>query len=84
MTQFLQQNWVWVILIGAMLAMHLGGHRHGGQPGHGARHAGCGGHAAHRTSGREEQQDHGPATTEQTDPDPSRTATRSHSARDAS
>lgn len=54
MAQFLEQNLLWVILIGAMLAMHLGGHRHGAQAGHGATHAGCGGHALHGTLGREE------------------------------
>lgn len=84
MAQFLQQNWLWVILIGAMLAMHLGGHRHGGQSGQGATHAGCGGHAAHGTPGREEHRDHGPATPEQTASDPSRAATRPPSARDSS
>ena len=38
MWDFLSANWVWVLLIGGMLMMHL---RHGG--GHGG-HGGCGGH----------------------------------------
>ncbi len=43
MAQFLQQNWIGIIFIVAMMAMHLGGHRHGGHGGHGgAMHGGCG------------------------------------------
>ena len=40
MLEFLSNNWVWILLIGGMLFMHLGhGGRHGG-------HGGCGGHHA--------------------------------------
>lgn len=43
MANFLQQNWIWILFIAAMLAMHLGGHRHGGHSGRGGRsHGGCG------------------------------------------
>lgn len=85
MAQFLQQNWLWVILIGAMLAMHLGGHRHGGKSGHGvATHGGCGGHAEHGTSGREEHRDHGSTAPGQGPSDPSRTSAGPPSARDFS
>lgn len=64
MTNFLQQNWIWILFIGAMLVMHLGGHRHGGHggsDGHGQQgpmtHAGCGGgHAGHGS-----RSDRGPA-----------------------
>ena len=85
MAQFLQQNWLWVILIGGMLAVHLGGHRHGGHSGHGgATHGGCGGHAAHGSAGHEEHQDHEPAEPEQAPVDPQRTAPRFPSVRDAS
>ena len=41
MAGFIQQNWVGIILVAAMLAMHLGGHRHGGHGGRGLR-GGCG------------------------------------------
>ncbi len=41
MAGFIQQNWVGIILVAAMLAMHLGGHRHGGHNGRGLR-GGCG------------------------------------------
>ena len=40
MWEFLSNNWIWILLIGGMLFMHLG---HGGQGGHG-RVGGCGGH----------------------------------------
>tara|TARA_R110002020_G_scaffold402013_2_gene612216 strand:- start:4074 stop:4247 length:174 start_codon:yes stop_codon:yes gene_type:complete len=33
--QWLLENWVWILLIGGMAAMHLFGHRHGGHGGHG-------------------------------------------------
>jgi hypothetical protein len=41
MAGFIQQNWVGIILVAAMLAMHLGGHRHGGHGGPGLG-GGCG------------------------------------------
>ena len=59
MLDFLSSNWVWILLIGGMLIMHLGhggGHgEHGGHDGHGggaagrSGHAGCG--AGHQHSG---------------------------------
>ena len=51
MIDFLQQNWIGVLFVVAMLAMHLGGHRHGGQgghAGHGGSMSGCGGHPVTR------------------------------------
>jgi hypothetical protein len=46
MLEFLSSNWVWILLIGGMLFMHLGhGRAHGG-------HMGCGGHQ-HSGSGHE-------------------------------
>ena len=43
MAGFLQQNWIALVLVGAMLAMHLG-HRRG----HGGGMGGCGGgHPGH-------------------------------------
>ena len=38
MLEFFSANWVWILLVGAMLWMMLG---HGGHGGHGG---GCGGH----------------------------------------
>ncbi len=35
MSEFLSNNWVWILLLGGMLFMHLG---------HGGGHGGCGGH----------------------------------------
>mgnify|MGYP000244588224 CR=1 FL=1 len=36
MVRWLSANWIWVVLIGGMLWMHLGMHRgHGGHGGHG-------------------------------------------------
>ena len=85
MGRFLQQNWLWVILIGSMLAIHFGGHRHGGRSNHGgATHGGCGGHAAHGSPGHEEHQDHALAAPEQAPPDSHGATPRSPSARDAS
>lgn len=40
MLEFLSSNWVWILLIGGMLFMHLG---HGHGRGH-SGHMGCGGH----------------------------------------
>lgn len=38
MLDFLSGNWMWILLVGGMLFMHLGhGHGHSG-------HMGCGGH----------------------------------------
>lgn len=37
MWDFLSANWLWILLIGGMLWMHLG---HGGHGGHGRRHEG--------------------------------------------
>ena len=50
MWQFLTQNWVGIAFVAAMLAMHLGGHRHGAG-GHGAGFGGCGSHAGHAGHG---------------------------------
>jgi hypothetical protein len=41
MLAFLAANWLWMLLIGGMLVMHLG-HRH-----HGDGHGGCGGGGEH-------------------------------------
>lgn len=41
MFEYIQRNWVGVLLVVGVLAMHLGGHRHGG---HGQLTHGCGGH----------------------------------------
>ena len=53
MLDFLSNNWVWILLIGGMLFMHLGhggGHGgHGGEGGSRSGHAGCG--AGHQHSG---------------------------------
>ena len=43
MLGFLSANWIWILLIGGMLVMHLGHGRHGN--GHGMA-GGCGGHAS--------------------------------------
>lgn len=41
--EWLQQNWFWVVVFVAFVAMHLFGHGgHGGRGGHGG-HGGCGG-----------------------------------------
>lgn len=46
MLEFLSSNWLWILLIGGMLFMHLGhGRGHGG-------HMGCGGHQ-HSGNGHE-------------------------------
>ena len=50
MWELLSNNWVWILVIGGMLVMHLGhrgghgGHGGRGGPGGRARHRGCGGH----------------------------------------
>ena len=38
--EWLTQNWVWVALLGAFVAIHFLGHR--GHGGHGGRGGGCG------------------------------------------
>ena len=52
MLEYLSSNWLWILLIGGMVFMHLGHGGHGGhggqgggsgQAGHGG-HGGCGGH----------------------------------------
>jgi len=45
MLEFLSGNWLWILLIGGMMFMHLGHGGHGGgsgEAGH-AGHGGCGG-----------------------------------------
>ena len=49
MLEFLSSNWLWILLIGGMLFMHLG-HGHGG-------HMGCGGHQ-HSGSGHQSADEH--------------------------
>lgn len=49
MIGFLTANWLWILLIGAMVAMHLGHGRHGN--GHGG--GGCGGGHAARHDGHD-------------------------------
>lgn len=44
MITFLSANWLWIVLIGGMLVMHLG---HSGQGSGGCGHGGHGGHAEH-------------------------------------
>lgn len=44
MLGYLSANWIWILLIGGMLVMHLGHGRHG--HGHGGGGGGCGGHGA--------------------------------------
>lgn len=39
--EWLTENWIWVALIGGMIAMHLFGH--GGHGGHGGNHGSRGG-----------------------------------------
>lgn len=51
MIGFLTANWVWILLVGAMLWMHLG---HGGHSGHGG-HGGCGG--GHQNGGTAQPDD---------------------------
>ena len=49
MLEFLSNNWLWILVIGGMLVMHLG---HAGGHGAGQRgHGGCGG--GHEHSGRQ-------------------------------
>lgn len=53
MLEFISANWLWILLIGGMVFMHLGHGGHGGQGGHG----GCGSHGGH--SGHSEHSGHG-------------------------
>lgn len=57
MWQFLSANWIWFLLIGAMLWMHLGHGRHGGQGGCGGghQHSGTGSTSAQGRSGEDQQ-----------------------------
>ena len=60
MLEFLSNNWLWILLIGGMMFMHLG---HGGHGGHGgggggsgqAGHTGHGGCGGHQHSGHRDQ-----------------------------
>lgn len=66
MAEFLQQNWIGILFVVAMMVMHLGGHRHAGQSGgHGGHGGGCGaGHPGHpraTTDGHEGHQHQQPA-----------------------
>ncbi len=59
MTHFLATNWIWILLIGAMVLMHTS-HRHGG--GHmGGMGGGCGGgHMSHSHEDSEPSHTEGP------------------------
>ena len=72
MLAFLSANWLWIVLVGGMLFMHLGhgghGMRHGG---HGARskdaegndtggHGGCGTHTSGEPTTDHDQHHHAP------------------------
>ena len=49
--QWLNANWLWLVLIAGMLWMHLGMHRgHGGHGGHGGGHARHIGHDQDRSA----------------------------------
>ena len=53
MTQFLAASWIWILLIGGMLVMHLGhGRRMGGMGHTGTMGGGCGGGQAPSSGGR--------------------------------
>ncbi len=44
--EWLSENWIWVLLIAAFIAMHMFGHgRHGGHGGHGGSSDGDNKHA---------------------------------------
>lgn len=53
MVDFLQRNWIGILFVVAMLAMHFGGHRHGDRGGHaghgGMMRGGCGGQTSTRS-----------------------------------
>lgn len=67
MLAFLSANWLWIVLVGGMLFMHLGHGSHG--MGHGARgkdadgnvtggHGGCGTHASGEPTADHDQHHH--------------------------
>jgi hypothetical protein len=74
MFDFLQQNWIGILFIVAMLAMHFGGHRHCGQGGHGGMMGGCGGHSATRPHEHASQTGSSTPESRSTVPDPTRDA----------
>ena len=77
MIDFLQQNWIGMLFVVAMLAMHFGGHRHGGQAGHGGHGGtmrGCGGHPAARPHEHASQTGSPTPESRSTVPDPTRDA----------
>jgi hypothetical protein len=54
MADCFQQNWIGILFVAAMLAMHLGGQRRGGHSG--GMHGGCAaGHPGRKNRGRAEQ-----------------------------
>ena len=70
MITFLSANWLWIVLIGGMLFMHLGHGGHGS--GGGCGHAGHGGHGdAHKPSTTaDDNGGHLPDNARTTDPGP--------------
>jgi len=61
MMEWVSENWIWLLLGGAMIGMHLFGHGgHGGRGGHGGGHGGgggcCGGHGKDKGAGADEAQ----------------------------
>ena len=75
MFEFIQRNWVGIVLVVGMLVMHLGGHGHGGHGGHGGRMGGCGGHAGHDHGESDAPARHqDPASPRPSNPDPTRDA----------
>lgn len=79
MIRFITANWIWFVLIGAMLLMHRGHRGHGG--GHGG---GCGGHGHNQqgsadTDQRTGHEDHPAAASDR--PDVERTPASSGPAR---
>lgn len=62
---WLAENWLLVLLLGGMVAMHMFGHGHGGHGGHKK-----GGHNHGPTDARHDAQDDTPDT--QTEPEPER------------
>ena len=52
MLEYLGNNWLWILLIGGMVFMHLGhGSGHGAHGGGTKGHAGCGGGHQHSAKG---------------------------------
>jgi hypothetical protein len=63
MLKFLSTYWLWILLIGGMLFMHLGHGGHGGHGGKGGHGHGAGGHAGHNDAdqpGTGDQAQHDP------------------------